>query len=67
MESAERTVKTREMNDRPDSKNQRNEIQEMKYSPEPLTGSGLLNYVKADIRNPLRYSVKRFFYPCCIP
>ena len=67
MESAERAVKTREMNDRPDSKNQRNEIQEMKYSPEPLTGSGLLNYVKADIRNPLRYSVKRFFYPCCIP
>ena len=67
MESAERAVKTREMNDRPDSKNQKNEIQEMKYSPEPLTGSGLLNYVKADIRNPLRYSVKRFFYPCCIP
>ena len=67
MESAERTVKTREMNDRPDSKNQRNEIQEMKYSPEPLISSGLLNYAKADIRNPLRYSVKRFFYPCCIP
>ena len=67
MESAERAVKTRGMNDRPDSKNQRNEIQEMKYSLEPLTGSGLLNYVKADIRNPLRYSVKRFFYPCCIP
>ncbi len=67
MESAERTVKTREMNDRPDSKNQRNEIQEMKYSPEPLISSGLLNYVKADVRNPLRYSVKRFFYPCCIP
>ena len=66
MESAERTVKTREMNDRPDSKNQRNEIQEMKYSPEPLISSGLLNYAK-DIRNPLRYSVKRFFYPCCIP
>ena len=67
MESAERAVKTRGMNDRPDSKNQRNEIQEMKYSPEPLISSGLLNYVKADIRNPLRYSVKRFFYPCCIP
>ena len=67
MESAERTVKTREMNDRPDSKNQRNEIQEMKYSPEPLISSGLLNYVKADVRNTLRYSVKRFFYPCCIP
>ena len=31
MESAERAVKTRGMNDRPDSKNQRNEIQEMKY------------------------------------
>ena len=67
MESAERAVKTREMNDRPDSKNQRNEIQEMKYSPEPLISSGLLNYAKADIRNPLRYSVKRFFYLCCIP
>ena len=67
MESAERAVKTREMNDRPDSKNQKNEIQEMKYSPEPLISSGLLNYAKADIRNPLRYSVKRFFYPCCIP
>ena len=31
MESAERTVKIRGMNDSPDSKNQRNEIQEMKY------------------------------------
>ena len=27
----------------------------------------LRNYAKADIRNPLRYSVKRFFYLCCIP
>ena len=62
MESAERTVKNRGMNDSPDSKNQRNE-----YSPEPLTGSGLLNYVKADIRNPLRYSVKRFFCLYCTP
>ena len=26
-----------------------------------------VNYAKADIRNPLRYSVKRFFYLCCIP
>ena len=51
MESAERAVKTRGM----------------KYSPEPTRGSGLLNYAKADIRNPLRYSVKRFFYLCCIP
>ena len=67
MESAERTVKTRERKYSPDSKNQRNEIQEMKYSPEPMRGSGLLNYAKADIRNPLRYSVKRFFYPCCTP
>ena len=67
MESAERAVKTRGMNDRPDSKKQRNEIQEMKYSPEPLTGSGLLTYVKADIRNPLRYSVKRFFCLYCTP
>ena len=67
MESAERTVKTRGMKYSPDSKNQRNEIQEMKYSPEPLTGSGLLNYAKADIRNPLRYSVKRFFCLYCTP
>ena len=78
MESAERAVKTRGMNDSPDSKNQRNEyspdsknqrneIQEMKYSPEPLISSGLLNYVKADIRNPLRYSVKRFFCLYCTP
>ena len=67
MESAERTVKTRERKYSPDSKNQRNEIQEMKYNPEPTRGSGLFNYAKADIRNPLRYSVKRFFYPCCIP
>ena len=67
MESAERAVKTRERKYSPDSKNQRNEIQEMKYSPEPLTGSGLLNYAKADIRNPLRCLVKRFFYPCCTP
>ena len=67
MESAERTVKTRERKYSPDSKNQRNEIQEMKYSPEPTRGSGLLNYVKADIRNPLRYSVKRFFCLYCTP
>lgn len=33
MESAERAVKTREMNDRPDSKNQRNEIQENEIQP----------------------------------
>ena len=67
MESAEWAVKTRGMNYSPGSENQRNEIQEMKYSPEPTRGSGLLNYAKADIRNPLRYSVKRFFYLCCIP
>ena len=67
MESAERAVKTRERKYSPDSKNQRNEIQEMKYSPEPTRGSGLFNYAKADIRNPLRYSVKRFFCLYCTP
>ena len=46
----------------PDSEKQENEIQEMNYSPEPTRGSGLLNYAKADIRNPLHYLVKRFFY-----
>ena len=62
MESAERAVKTRGMNTARTVK-----TRGMKYSPEPLISSGLLNYVKADVRNPLRYSVKRFFYPCCIP
>ena len=48
-------------------KYRRMKYRRMKYSPEPTRGSGLLNYAKADIRNPLRYSVKRFFYLCCIP
>lgn len=57
-----RTVKKRRMKYSPDSEKQKNEIQEMNYSPEPTRGSGLLNYAKADIRNPLHYLVKRFFY-----
>lgn len=62
MESAERAVKTRGMNTARTVK-----TRGMKYSPEPLISSGLLNYVKADVRNPLRYSVKRFFCLYCTP